>query len=205
MVDIFNKGNFEKIDKVLLNKGLDLLQTIGRFQAEINSYDTDTTINSIRDSLVANYLGFDLINTEKHGFDAKKSQQESFLEIKQCSFSSIRLGGTWNDTNEEKANAFKSPNLFTAVAIWKGACEIMFIVYGQSSKLGGYLLDKVINRKAGSRSTQSVDIADLIVKYNFKVVAIDKSKKETSQILINYNKKLANYIDEYKVLNVADI
>ncbi len=55
-------------------------------------YDTDTTINTIRDAIIANYLGFDLLNTEKHGFDAKKSNKEHFLEVKQCSISSKTRG-----------------------------------------------------------------------------------------------------------------
>jgi hypothetical protein len=33
-----------------------------------NIFDTDTTINSIRDTIIASYLGFDLVNIEKHGF-----------------------------------------------------------------------------------------------------------------------------------------
>ena len=56
--------------------------------------------------MVANYLGYDLLNWDKHGFDAKKSKEDKFLEVKQCSFSSNSWGGTWNDTNEEKALAF---------------------------------------------------------------------------------------------------
>jgi hypothetical protein len=202
---IFKKGNFVEIDKSFLMKGVDLLQNIYSFQEEIKQFDTDTTINSIRDTIISNYLDYDLVNVEKHGFDAKKSKQDHFLEIKQCSFTSIRWGGTWNDTNEEKALAFQSDKLFTAVGLWKGASDLIFMVYGQNKLLGEYLFEKVTTRKAGSRSTQSVDIVKLICDYGFKVINISKSKKEVYQLLISYNKKIAEFIKEEDIYEISDI
>ncbi|WQY70576.1 hypothetical protein E5L57_01310 [Helicobacter pylori] len=38
--------------------------------------------------MVALYLDYDLINTQKHGLDAKRSSSDEFLEIKQVSFQS---------------------------------------------------------------------------------------------------------------------
>lgn len=169
-------------------------------------YDTDTTINSIRDAIVANYLGFDLLNFDKHGFDAKKSKNNTFLEIKQCSISSGRLGGTWNDTNEEKAKAFSDKRLFTAVAIWKGASDLQFIVYGQHKGLGRYLLERVIAvQNSSTRSTQNVGIEKLIKDYSFSVICPpDKENDFILQLIINYKRNLAEYVNRQNIKRIQD-
>ncbi len=193
---IFEKGNYQPIPSEFRTLGIISLQELSRFQEKFEIYDTDTTINSIRDAIVANYLGYDLLNFDKHGFDAKKSKNGVYLEIKQCSITSGRLGGTWNDTNIEKAKAFSDKRLFTAVAVWKGASDLQFIVYGQHNGVGKYLLDKVINRKKGSRSTQSIGIEKLIKEYKFDIVCPpDKTKDFVCNILVNYQRNLAEYIE----------
>lgn len=99
-MDIFEKGNYKPLPASFKMRGIFALEELNKFQQEFEIYDTDTTINEIRDAIVAGYLGFDLLNFEKHGFDAKSSEKDIFLEVKQCSIFSQRLGGTWNDTNE---------------------------------------------------------------------------------------------------------
>lgn len=127
-MNIFEKGNYKTVSPEFRVFGIASLEELSKFQQKFEMYDTDTTINTIRDAIVANYLNFDLLNFEKHGFDAKKSKSNHFLEIKQCSVSSKSWGGTWNDTNEEKALAFSDNRLFTVVAIWKGASDLQFMV-----------------------------------------------------------------------------
>jgi hypothetical protein len=167
-------------------------------------YDTDTTINSIRDAIVANYLGFELLNFNKHGFDAKKKEEDIFLEIKQCSVSSNRWGGTWNDTSEEKAKAFSDSRLFTAITIWKGASDLQFIVYGQHEKLGEYLLKRVQDRKEGSRSTQNVAIEKIIKEYGFSVICPPtKTKAFIVELIVGYKRDLAEYVDIEKVRTIS--
>jgi len=104
--DIFEKGNYQPISPEFRTEGLLALIELSKFQNKFRIYDTDTTINSIRDSIIANYLCYDLINMDKHCFDAKKSTGAQYLEVKQCSFTTKIWGGTWNDTNVEKAKAF---------------------------------------------------------------------------------------------------
>jgi len=170
------------------------LQQLSEFQDKFGVYDTDTTINSIRDTIVASYLGFDFVNTEKHGFDAKRSRTGEFLEVKQCSLSAKRWGGTWNDTNIEKAKAFSDKRLFTAIAVWRGANDLQFIVFGQNKKLGVYLLERVKYRKAGSRSTQNIGI-DKLIEWGFSVIVPPgKSAKSLLEQLFVYNKRLSKYI-----------
>src|SRR3989338_5316332 len=168
-MDIFEKGKFKPLSNEFKQLGLLALRQLSEFQDKFDIHDTDTTINSIRDAIVSSYLGFDFINTEKHGFDAKRSKTGEFLEVKQCSLSAKRWGGTWNDTNTEKAKAFSNKKLFTAVAVWKGASDLQFVVFGKSNKLGKYLLSRVKNRKKGSRSTQNIGIEKLI-EWGFSVI-----------------------------------
>lgn len=202
---IFNKGDYKPIPASFRTLGIISLQELTKFQEKFEIYDTDTTINSIRDAIVANYLGYDLLNFDKHGFDAKKSKTNEFLEIKQCSISSGRLGGTWNDTNEEKAKAFSDKRLFTAVAIWKGASDLQFTVYGQHKELGKYLLNKVRNRKEGSRSTQSLDIGKLIREYNFCIICPpDKKKEFILKLIVNYQRNLAENVKLSNIKRIQD-
>lgn len=166
----------------------------------------DTTINSIRDTIIASYLGYDLVNVQKHGFDAKKSKKEEFLEIKQCSIVSSRWGGTWNDTSEDKAKAFSDKRVWTAIGVWKGAARLEFIIYGQNKKLGEYLLAKVINRKSGSRSTQSIEMSKFIKQWGFDVVIpADKKPEQVIQKIISYQKNLSDYVNISTVKKLSDI
>ena len=154
---------------------------------------------------MANYLNYDLLNFAKHGFDAKSSKNGNFLEIKQCSFSSGRLGGTWNDTNEEKARAFCDSRLYTAVAVWKAASDLQFIVYGQNPAPGEYLLERINNRKSGSRSTQNVAIEKLIKNFGFSVVCPpDKHPEFITQILVSYSRGLAEHVSIKNIRKISD-
>lgn len=206
-MNIFEKGNYKEIPNHFQNKGIMALQELTNFQNEFESYDTDTTINEIRDSIIANYLNYDLLNFDKHGFDAKDSSQNKFLEVKQCSIFSKRLGGTWNDTNEEKAKAFSDPRLFTAVGVWRGASDLQFIVYGQHKLLGEYLLERVqAVANSSTRSTQNIGIEKMIKDYNFKVIiSPDKTKNFVYNLLINYKKNISSYLKVENLKTINDI
>jgi hypothetical protein len=205
-MDIFEKGDFQPVTPEFRILGAFALQELHNFQEKFELYDTDTTINSIRDAIVANYLGYDLLNKEKHGFDAKNSKTGFFLEVKQCSISSSNWSGVWNDTSQEKALAFSDNRLFTSVCIWKGASDLQCLVYGQNEKLGIDLHDLVVNRKQGSLSTQSFTIQKLIKDYNFDVVCPpDKTKEHTYQLLVNYNKNIANILSKDDLKTIQDI
>ena len=203
---IFEKGNYQTIPVEFRTLGISALEELSKFQEKFEMYDTDTTINTIRDAIIANYLGFDLLNTEKHGFDAKKSHTEHFLEVKQCSASSGTWGGTWNDTNEEKAVAFSDDRLSTVVGVWKGASDLQFMVYGQHKGLGELLYRLLVTRKKGSRSTQSVPIQKIIKEFDFNVICPpDKSKDYIYKLLINYNKSLTEILDKDDIRTLRDI
>lgn len=206
-MDIFQKGDYRPIPHSFKTKGIIALEELTKFQDEFQSYDTDTTINEIRDSIVGNYLGYDLLNFNKHGFDGKSSKTEKFLEVKQCSVFSKRLGGTWNDTNEEKAMAFSDERLFTAVGIWKGAADLQFIVYGQHIDLGKYLLERVrAVANTSTRSTQNVGIEKMIQEYGFKVIVPpDKKKEFVYKLLVNYKRNISTYLTMDDLLTINDV
>lgn len=203
---IFEKGDYKSIPARFRTLGIASLEELTKFQNKFKIYDTDTTINSIRDAIIANYLDYDLLNFDKHGFDAKNSKKGTFLEVKQCSLDSKRLGGTWNDTNEEKAKAFSDKRLFTVVGVWKGASDLQFMVYGQNKKLGKHLYRLVVNRKEGSRSTQSIGIEILIKDFNFDIVCSpDKKEDYIYRLLISYNKSLFEYVKKSGIKTIRDI
>jgi len=206
-MNIFQKGDYRPIPRSFQTKGIIALEELTKFQDEFQSYDTDTTINEIRDSIVGQYLGYDLLNFNKHGFDGKNSETGKFLEVKQCSIFSRRLGGTWNDTNEEKAMAFSDERLFTAVGIWKGAVDLQFIVYGQHEDLGKYLLERVrAVANTSTRSTQNIGIEKMIQEYNFKVIVPpDKKKDFVYKLLVNYKRNIPNYLTMDDLLTINDV
>ncbi|EIJ41535.1 hypothetical protein BegalDRAFT_0621 [Beggiatoa alba B18LD] len=205
-MSLFDKGDYRTVPSEFRILGIAALDELSKFQEHFGIYDTDTTINNIRNAIVANYLGFDLLNFSKHGFDAKKSTEEQYLEIKQCSVSSGSWGGTWNDTTEEKARIFSDLRLFTAVAVWKGASDLQFIIYGQHNGLGEHLHQLVVNRPEGSRSTQSITIQKLIIDFGFKVVCPpDKTPADTCKILVNYKRSLLNHVQPERIKTLRDI
>ena len=206
-MNIFKKGNYKPIPPNFRIKGFSALEELTKFQKEFNIWDTDTTINEIRDSIVANYLGFDLLNFDKHGFDAKKSEEDKFLEVKQCSFFSKSWSGTWNDTNEEKAKAFMTDKVYTALGIWKGASDLQFIVFGQNRKLGEYLLEKIKDAKENRRrSTQTISINKMIKEYGFDIIIPpDKDKKYVYNLLIMHNRSFFKILKIDNLKSIEDV
>jgi len=85
---VFERGNYGVIPSTQIQEANNALRGLTEYQKKFEDWDTDTTINTIRDTIVPNLLGFDLVNLNKHGFDAKKSSEDVFLEIKQCSYHS---------------------------------------------------------------------------------------------------------------------
>ena len=187
-----------------------MLQKMQQFQHAFQDetrYDTDTTINSIRDAYIARLLGFELLNLDKHGFDAKTSDGSKYLEIKQCGLSAQKLTAVWNDTNLEKAEAFKSQKLFVAVGIWFGASELKAILYGQDPLLGIFLEEQVIRQTEDSqRRTQNIALTKLI-KWNFRV-ALPAGQDQSSviQLLSSKHPSLQKTLNNpEKICHVSDI
>jgi hypothetical protein len=92
------------------------------------------------------------------------------------------------------------------VAVWKGASDLQFMVYGQHKGLGELLHRLVVNRKKGSRSTQSVSVQKLIKDFNFAVVCPpDKTKEYVLKLLVNYSKTLVDYVELDNIKTLRDI
>jgi hypothetical protein len=194
-LSLFKKGNYQPINNDFITEGHEVLQEVKMIQEKFNKADTDTFINELRDSIVGYELGMELVNTNKHGFDCKKSVGgDIWLEVKSASFSSSSWSATFNDTNIEKAKAFQDEKLFLALAVWNGASDLLFICFGQNENLGYWLEEKVNNFYNGNgvRSTQTISISDLINKYGFKVLAVNKTKQDVYEILRYKSRALKN-------------
>ena len=200
MTDLLSKGNFLPINRDFLVEGHEILEEVAAVQEKWGKEDTDTFINELRDSIAGYYLGYDLVNTDKHGFDCKKSEKENiFLEVKSASFSSSDWGATFNDTTIEKAECFKSDNVFLCLAVWKNASNLLFLVYGQNPQIGTFLQEKVenfLNGDGGVRSTQTISMHRLISEYGFDIICVNKSKEEVKSILKLKSKHFFGISDE---------
>jgi hypothetical protein len=77
------------------------------------------------------------------------------------------------------------------------------MVYGQHHKLGHDLYKLAVNRKRGSRSTQSISIQKLIKVYKFNVICPpDKSKGFVYKLLVNYKKILADILRKNEIRKI---
>lgn len=199
-VSLLSKGQFKQIDTSFLTEGHEVLEEVAKVQEKFHKEDTDTFINELRDSIAGYYLGYELVNIEKHGFDCKLNNKDDvYLEVKSASFSAATWCSTFNDTPLEKAECFKDNKVFLCLAVWKNASNLLFVCYGQNKALGEFLERKVsefLNNEGGVRSTQTISLIQLVFNYSFDIVCINKTKEEVKQILALKSRIFQNLPDE---------
>lgn len=203
---LFEKGTFMTIDEQFMIEGHEVLQKVQEVQEKFHKDDTDTFINELRDSIAGHTLGFDLVNTSKHGFDCKSSKNDNcYLEVKSASFIADSWQATFNDTTLEKAEAFKDKKVYLALAVWKDASDLLFICYGQNPKIGEFLEEKVKWFKKGNtvRSTQSISLSTLVFTYGFKILAVNKSKEDILCLLRHKNRNF-NMMPDDNVITLKE-
>ena len=189
-LEIFEKGKFERIDRNFITEAMQATQSIMEIQEKYNKKDNDSIFNELKDGVIGIYLGFELINIEKHGLDGKKDYIDEYLEVKQVSFHSKTWSATFNDTTIDKANAFKDIKTTLAVGVWDKISDLLFIVYGKSADIGYYLEEKVNEcKKESRRSTQTIGIKQLVCNYGFKIKAIKDKNYITRLFRLKYPQK----------------
>ena len=207
MIELLKKGTYKRINQNFLLEGHEVLEEVTKVQEKWNKGDTDTFINELRDSMAGYYLGYQLVNVEKHGFDCKMSEHEDiFLEVKSASFAASTWGATFNDTTIEKAKCFQSDKVFLCLAVWKNASNLLFLAYGQNPKIGEFLEGKVqrfLEGKGGVRSTQTISLSQLIFDYGFDIVCINKTKEEVKSIL-NLKSTAFSKINDSHILSLEE-
>ena len=181
------KGDYRPINKDFLLEGHEVLEEVTKVQEKWKKGDTDTFINELRDSMAGYYLGYELVNVEKHGFDCKMNRYEDvFLEVKSASFTASTWGCTFNDTTIEKAKCFQTDKVYLCLAVWKNASNLLFVVYGQNPEIGKFLEERVkrfLSGGGGVRSTQTISMSQLVFDYGFDIICINKTKEEVKAIL----------------------
>lgn len=193
------KGNYKEINNDLINQTKQYLDEIAKIQLKFNKTDSDSFINEIKDTIICKYLGFELINTDKHGFDAKLNQnQDIFLEVKNISIHSSSWSATFNDTTFEKADFFKTDKVILAVGVWNYIADLSFIIYGYNQEIGCYLQEKIKYAKLNKRrSTQTLSVRKLLQSFLFCIKPISMTKE---QIIKLFKEKYKNkdWINEIK-------
>ena len=79
MKGLLNKGSYKPINQNFLIEGHEVLEEVTKVQEKWGKGDTDTFINELRDSMAGYYLGYRLVNIEKHGFDCKKAKMKIYF------------------------------------------------------------------------------------------------------------------------------
>lgn len=203
MNDIFKKGHFEPINNNFIKDSMLILDELAKIQHDYSKPDMDTLLNELHDSIVGKYLGFKLVNTQKHGFDCKLNVRDNiFLESKVASYCSSSWSATFNDTTFEKADAFRSKNVWLALSLWTTASDILCICFGQNPEIGDILERGVIKHKAGEtvRSTQKISMRYLIFKLDFKILSpVLSAEQLIARLNIHNFKELSvNHVIEFK-------
>lgn len=178
-------GKFEKINESFMEETFKAFEILEAIQRKYGKTDNDTVINEARDAKVAQVLGYDDINTDKHGWDAK-DDSDKFLEVKQASATANHICATFNDTTEEKAEELGSENLTIALAVWSSLRSLQFVVYGSNPEIGPFLRDKIIAAKQKGHirpGTQSISMNDLIFKFGFKINPVNMKKEDIREFL----------------------
>ena len=206
-VTLLQKGNFKQIDTNFLIEGHEVLEEVSNIQSKYHKEDTDTFINELRDSIAGYYLGYNLVNTDKHGFDCKLNDKDNiFLEVKSASFAASSWGATFNDTNMEKAECFKDNRVFLCLAVWKNASNLLFVCYGQNPAIGEFLenrVQKFLSGNGGVRSTQTLSLSQLVFEYGLDIICVNKTKEEVKQILTLKSRAFYNLPDS-KLLSLQE-
>ena len=177
------KEDFRILDEDYCKDVKELQKLMGKIQRKYGKSDSDTFLNEFNDYEVGRHLGFPCINVNKNGWDNSDSDKKEFLEVKECNMSAKSWGGTFNDTSEEKALEFKNSNVKIAIALKSYIDTIEFIVYGRNPEIGNYLLQRIKERIAGSRSTQTISISKFINTYGFKIKCINSDKDQVISML----------------------
>lgn len=207
MDSLLKKGDYRPINKDFLLEGHEVLEEVTKVQEKWKKGDTDTFINELRDSMAGYYLGYELVNVEKHGFDCKLNKYEDvFLEVKSASFAASTWGCTFNDTTIEKAKCFQTNKVFLCLAVWKNASNLLFVVYGQNPEIGKFLEGKVerfLSGQGGVRSTQTISLSQLVFDYGFDIICVNKTKEEVKSILTLKSRAFAS-IPNSRFLNLEE-
>lgn len=180
-------GKFEKINESFMAETFKVFETLEAIQKKYGKTDNDTVINEVRDAKVAQVLGYDDINTDKHGWDAK-DDSDRFLEVKQASATANHICATFNDTTEEKAEELGSDNLTIALAVWSSLRSLQFVVYGSNPEIGPFIKNKIIVAKQKGHirpGTQSISMNDLIFKFGFKIRPVEMTQEDIRTFLSN--------------------
>lgn len=197
------KGDFNDISSDFIKDGMEVLMKITSFQEKYNKKDIDTVINELHDAIVGRYLGFNSINTHKHGMDCKFKDKEIFLESKVVSYSN-HIAASFNDTTYEKADVFKDKKVWLAVSVWLSSSDVDFICFGQNELIGDFLEDKVTQQIQKSvRRTQSISLSKLLLDYNFKILTINLNREDRYEDLISMSKAFKNY-DINNIIELKD-
>ena len=191
---IIKSVSFEETNTKYLEDVTNVLCLLEETCKKYSKRDMDTLLNEYHDSIVGMNLGFELTNIRKNGFDCR-DDKGNFLESKTASFDNKNWKATFNDTTEEKAESFKSSNVFVSLSVWLGVKTPLCVAVGNNPKIGDYLLERVKSHKENKtvRSTQSIPFSTLLFKYGFKIVVLGgHSKEKVLDILKNKNSSFKN-------------
>ena len=198
-------GKFKRIDEKFMEEAFNAFGAIEAVQNKYGKTDNDTVINEARDAKVSSILGYDYINTDKHGWDSMNDVGK-FLEVKQASASSHSIGATFNDTSIDKTEELATGDVEIALAVWSSMRNLLFIVHGVNPDIGPHMKQKIIaaTERGNIRpGTVTISMKDLLVKYGFKVRPVSFTKDQTSEFLFGKMKKLHKEINEIPFDNEA--
>lgn len=176
---------FKTINENLIKRAIDALASVSKIQKEMGA-NNDEFVGRVQEAKVAKELGFKLQNADKHGIDAKFSDDtERYVEVKNATYDGKTPSATFNDTTIEKANLFKEPNMWLALGVWRNLHDLLFICYVSNPNIGDFLEKRVNSFLDGNgvRSTQSIPLTTLLEEYDAKILPVSATSEEICSML----------------------
>ena len=178
--DFLTRGEFRSTDKIPFKEIHAITSELVELQEQLD-LQMNTLMNVYRDGITGKMLGFELVNIEPHGIDCKHKDKNLFLEVKSIDWNDkykFNHSISFSNTTIEKTNAFRNKKLFLAVSVWDGANDLMFILFGQSWKIG-VKLNRVLKKQltANKKNRQHFTLMRLVTEFGFKIIPINKSRQ----------------------------
>lgn len=197
-------GEFKDTKELPMAEISNCMDTLAKLQRQCGQTDMNSLMSLYHDGLTGQILGFDQVNTSKHGLDCKTNGQ-SYLEVKSISWNNQRLGrmfASFPGATRKKAAIMQDDNVWLAVGVWFALNDLGFIVFGQNAEIGRRIDKKAKKCKPGITAAVQIPLSSLITKYNFQIISVSKTEEEIRKLLSEYNPQ---YDDtQIKIISIND-
>ena len=202
-LEVFNYGEFKATEELPINEISECIDKLAALQKQCGQEDLDRLMSFYRDGKVGEMLGFGVVNTSKRGVDCKHPYAPLYLECKSIGIRDAAFNKwavSFSNLYKEKVKMFQDKKVWTAISFWEGN-QVDFIFFGQHRGLGDFFKERLKSVTHGAINA-CICASSFIKKYNFKIIAVSKSKEEVIEQLLSLCPSFENL--DKKVIELKD-